>query len=186
MEELESLIKGYLHNKELLDIEFFNANKNYYIPDPDKLWIIDSGVELTLPDQKFSFGWAMDKEFFNVIPGGIDGLTGELKVEQLGARNVEGLNALIGSRIHKVDLKWNFYHELDENFEIKEEKKFMPFEIIMTFDNSSTLQLAAVDFGLRDGQLVNLTYESQGNLMISLNEIIEIAMPSDEEEQETF
>ncbi|MCG8321456.1 MAG: hypothetical protein MI921_18275 [Cytophagales bacterium] len=181
MEQLERVIEKFLLNRTLTDIEFYNINPYYFSPDPDKTWIINGGIELTFDDDNFSFGWNEKKEFFEAIPGSFDALMTDLTFESLGAQNVRGLQDLIGKSVSNLKFKWNFYQEYDEDFKLKEEKKYMPFEIIIEFNDGNFLQISAVDCEIYTDKIGEIIYDSQAQLLISLNERFEISLPDNNE-----
>lgn len=181
MEQLERVIGKFLLNRTLTDIEFYNINPYYFSPDPEKTWIINGGIQLTFDDDNFSFGWNEKKEFFEAIPSSFDALITDLTFESLGAKNVRGLQGLMGKSVSDLKFKWNFYQEYDEDFKLKEEKKYMPFEIIIEFDDGAFLQVSAVDCEIDTDKIGAIIYDSQAQLLISLNEKFDILLPDDVE-----
>lgn len=176
MDKLEKAIKESLLNKQLTDIEFFIIGPRYLSPDEEHTWIIDGGVELKLDDTIFSFGWDETQAFFDICSEPLDKLTGETKIQNLEAKNITGISALIGHKIKDLHFKWNFYYEYDDNFELIDEKKYMPFEIVLEFDNNSTVQIATVLFRAQNNTITDLVYDSQGQLLVSLNKLHEIKL----------
>jgi len=179
MEVLESSIREYLEGKVLTNIEFYTVEENYFSPNPESTWIINAGIELSFNEVKFSFAWREEKDFFDKNLGPIQELVGEIPIGGLEARNIMGVDQLVGSKIEKVEIKWNFYQEYDENFELNEEKKYMPKELLISFENQSVLQLSSVHFEINGSQL-NLSYDSQGQLLVGLNEKFDIAEDMEE------
>jgi hypothetical protein len=89
---------------------------------------------------------------------------------------LEGIKKLIGDKIINVKYQWNFYHDLDENYEPKEEKNYMPMEMIFEFENGSQLQLAACSFQVNTAtkSIGSATFDSTSHLLITLNNHIEV------------
>jgi hypothetical protein len=175
-EELESSIKNVLLNKELSAIEFYNINEKFWVFDEEKVWVIDCGVQLTLGEQQFCFAWSDEKQLYEHHIGKLEDLTGELPFHGLEAMEVESVKELIGKKISDVKIQWNFYHDLDENYEPTEHKNYMPMEMILHFDNGSILQLAAIEFTVdtEKKMISNATFDSTGNFLITLNHLMKI------------
>jgi hypothetical protein len=178
--ELENEIKNHLIGKELTGIEFYTINDKYFVFDEDHLWVIDCGISLDFQDSSFSFGWNNEKGFYDHHLGKIENLAGEHKTKDLEAKNIEGINNLIGKKISDVNVKCNYYFDLDENYEPTEHKNFMPMEMIITFENEDTLQLAAIQFEVdkETRQMKNVIYDSEAEFLISLNKPVEITNES--------
>lgn len=174
MEQYEQLLKDIFLNKTLNDIEFFDTDLRYVSPDMEQTWIVDGGVQFKLDDSFVSFAYSGELQFFNVFLGQAEDLRDDYKLNELGAKDVEGINNLIGKKVVDIKAIWNFYKDLDENFEEVGEKKYMPFEIQVTFDNQSFLQMAAVQYNILDNQIINLQYNSERELLVSLNKKFEI------------
>ena len=121
MEQIEKQIKDYLVNKKITDIEFYVISPNYLCPDPDHVWILAGGVELKFDEDKFAFAWSQEKEFYDINTNDIKELTGDLNLDFLEAKNIKGINSLTGKSIKDIEFKWNFYQDMDENFEVIEE-----------------------------------------------------------------
>ncbi len=175
MEKHEELIEQIFVNKILKDVEFFDTDAKYLSPDMDQTWIIDGGVQFQLDDDFFSFAFTSKMEFFDLYDKKIDQLNNEFSVESLGAKDVERISYLINKKITSIEVKWNYYAELDENLDLKPEKNYMPVEIILYFDDSRNfLQLAVIDYGIRNGDLCGLQFDSSGDLLISANKRLKI------------
>lgn len=174
--ELETSIKNLLLNKELMHIEFYNINDKYWVFDEEKVWVLDCGIELMAGNEFFSFGWNADKQLYEHHFGKLEELKGELQPKALDAMEVEGIKELAGKKITDVKIQWNFYHDLDENYEPTEHKNYMPMEMTLTFDNGSVLQLAAINFEVdtEKKSIHNVTFDSTGDFLVSLNHPFEI------------
>lgn len=174
MEQYEQILKDIFLNKTLNDIEFFDTDLRYISPDMDQTWIVDGGVQFNMDDKYVSFAFSGLQQFFNVFPGKVEDLHNEFELKFLGARDVTGINALVGNTVTDIKVVWNFYTELDEDFEETGEKKYMPSEIVLVFSNQSFLQMAAVEYNIHENKLINLHYNSERELLISLNKKFDI------------
>ena len=57
----------------------------------------------------------------------------------------------------------------------------MPFEIIIEFNDGNFLQVSAVDCEIDSDKIGEIIYDSQAQLLISLNERVEISLPDNNE-----
>jgi hypothetical protein len=180
--QMEERIKSGLLNKPLTHLEFYNINDKYWVFDEERVWVLDCGIELTAGTELFSFGWNAEKQLYEHHSGKLEELKGELEPKALHAMEVEGIKELIGQKITDVTIQWNFYHDLDENYEPTEQKNYMPMEMVLTFENGSTLQLAAIKFRVdtENKSIGNVTFDSTGDFLVALNHPFEIKEEDDE------
>jgi hypothetical protein len=184
MLQLETAIKNDLLNKELSHIEFFNINEKYWVFDEEKVWVLDCGIQLTFGEENFSFGWDGDKQFYDYHKGKLEEILPETKIKSLDAMNVEGIKELIGKKIIDIKIQFNFYHDLDENYEPTEHKNYMPMEMVLNFDNGSTLQLAGIRFEVDTDtkSIHNVVFDSTGDFLVALNHPFDIKEEAIDEE----
>lgn len=176
MEQYNELLQRLFLNKTLNDIEFFDHDLRYFSPNMDQTWVIDGGVQFQMDDTFISFAYAGELQFFNLFLSKAEDIPNDFEMKSLGAREVPGIEALIGKTVADVKAIWNFYEELDEEFEPTGEKKYMPFEILLKFRDQSLLQIAAVEYRIAGNQIVDLIYNSERDMLISLNKKYEIGM----------
>jgi hypothetical protein len=176
MTDLQNTLDNILLNKELTAIEFYTINDKYWVFDEEKVWVVDCGVQLTFGEDVFTFAWNSEKQFYEHHIGRIEEITGDHEITALHAMELEGIQKLIGNKIIDIKYKWNFYHDLDENYEAKEEKNYMPMEMILTFESGSILQLAAVNFKVDTVKktIDRAVFDSTGNFLITLNHQINV------------
>jgi hypothetical protein len=174
--ETETKLKNTLLNKELTHIEFYNASEKFWVFDEEKIWVLDLGIQLTFGEEIVTFGWDKEKQFYDVHYGKIEDVTRDLKMMNLEAENVEGIKALIGQKITDAKFQWNFYQDLDENYEPNEEKNYMPMEMILTFSNGSILQLATIEFHVnKETKMIEEpTFDSTAQFLVTLNHYVEV------------
>lgn len=174
MEKYEQLLNQLFLNKTLNDIEFFDHDLRYYSPNMDQTWIVDGGVQFLLDDQYVSFAFSGEYQFFNILLSKVEDIPNDFKMKSLGAKEVPGINALLGKMVTGIRPVWNFYQDLDEDFEPTGEKKYMPYELLLTFSDQTFLQIAAVEFSILDNEIAELQYNSERDLLISLNKKFDI------------
>lgn len=180
----EKEIKRHILGKPLTAIEFYNLNRNYLVPDENHIWIIDGGIELCFGSDVFSFAWSDTNQFYMHCREKIGTLTGEMKTAPLGATEIEGIRELIGKKITGAEIVWNWYSDMDENYEPTDVMHYMPMGIDLLFDNGSRLQLAAIKYALDPAtvSVIDPTYDSEGELLITLDHLLEIRKEITEEE----
>lgn len=176
MEQYDELLKRLFVNKTLKDIEFYDHDLRYFSPNTDQTWIVDGGVQFQMDESYISFAYAGELQFFNLFLSKAEEISNDFEMKSLGAREVSGIESLIGKTVTEVKALWNFYEELDEDFEPTGEKKYMPFEILLTFSDQSFLQIAAVEYRISGNQIADLMYNSERDMLISLNKKFEIGM----------
>jgi hypothetical protein len=184
MTDLQNTLNNVLLNKELTAIEFYTINDKYWVFDEEKVWVVDCGIQMTFNEDTFTFGWNSEKQFYEHHLGKIEEITGDHEITPLHANEVESIQKLIGNKITEIKYKWNFYHDLDENYEPMEQKNYMPMEMILSFENGSELQLAAVNFKVDtvNKTIGSATFDSTGNFLITMNHLINV---KEEEENMT-
>jgi hypothetical protein len=174
--ELETTINNILLNKELTAIEFYTINDKYWVFDEEKVWVLDCGVQLTFGEEHFTFAWNSEKQFYEHHIGKVEEITGDHEIKALHAAELEGIQKLFGKKITSAKYQWNFYHDLDDNFQPVEQKNYMPMEMILTFENESVLQLAGINFKVdtENKTITDLTFDSTGDFLVALNHTFEI------------
>lgn len=186
MEELQQDLLNYLLKNPIKHIEFFSLGANYLSPDPEHTWLVNGGVQFEFENGNFfSFGFSAELEFFDITKDKLVALNDNKKLDALHAENAEKVHQLLGKTIENIEFKWNFYQEYDEDFELKEEKNYMPDEMKITFSSGSVMQLAAVNYTIFENEIRNLHYESAGELLISIDKPFDI-LPAKEFETEEF
>ena len=178
MKTKEEQLKAHILNKKITDIEFYNINDNYFVFDPETTWVFDGGIQLKFGDDLLSMG-------YNVTERGMDfslekpmtDLLEDSNFYPIEAKQIEGVAALVGQEILDVKIDWGYYHEYDENFELKEEKIFIPTGLLLNFSNDKTLKVALIKFAVTKDpfKIVNAEFSLDGNLYISLHNNLEIA-----------
>lgn len=182
----EQQILDFLLNKTVTDIEFFIINEKYYVFDPERIWVIDAGLEISIGDERFCFGWNPEKEVYQHHFGKLSDLLDDIHPVDLDESSPAGIKSLVGGKITDVKIHWNWYSDLDENFEPLEQKNYIPVEMILTFDNGHVLQLAAVDYGIDvvNKSMKDITFDSERSFLVTLNSVLEIGDESSDAYEE--
>ncbi len=177
MNELDKKIKQQLIGKTLSNIKLYNINDDYYAFYQESHWVFDGGIQFNIDNSIACWGYDYEAEMFEFsINKEITEHLAETNYYQIDSNNIKGVSELQGAKIKDVDIKWEFYQKIDENFEPFGEKIYTPIEIILHFDLNMTLQLALIDFEIDEKpfRMINPTYHLEGEMFYSFNNEIEI------------
>jgi hypothetical protein len=161
--------------KKLTAIQCFNVKEKYVVFNPNTLVVIDGGVEFTFEEHKLVIGWNAEMELFDVVTSSIEPLLGDLDHHPIDSAELSIGQNLIGSKLISMDTKWNWFQELDAKSKPVGQKQHILKEVIFTFQTGRMLQLATIQYTIEDNNLSKAQYDSQGELLLSYNQIIEIA-----------
>lgn len=161
--------------KKLTSIQCYNVKEKYVVLNPNTLAVIDGGIELTFEEHKLVIGWNAEMELFDVVTNSIEPLLGDLEHHSIDSTELPIGQSLIGSKLISMDTKWNWFQELDAKSKPVGQKQHILKEVIFTFQSGHMLQIAAIQYTIEDKKLSNVHYDSQGELLLSYNQIIEIA-----------
>ncbi|WP_430817796.1 hypothetical protein [Carboxylicivirga sp. RSCT41] len=177
MTEIDILIKQKLLGKTISTIRLFNINDDYYAFYEDSHWVFDGGIQFCIDDAIVCWGYDYEKEMMELsfdkeITDKLEGT----KHYQVDSKNIKGISELQGATIKDVSIKWEFYQNIDENFEPYGDKIYAPIEIVLYFDFNMTLQLALIDFEIDEQafKMVQPTYDLEGEMLYSFNKQIKI------------
>lgn len=169
-EELNFLLPG----KIIESVKCYNVNNDLLIFNPKGQAVIDGGVEIQLNDLTLSIGWSPELELFDVTVNPISTLLKKLDFYQIDTKQLEIGSDLVGLKIVSYSAQWNWYQDLNDDFEPVGNKKYILNELILTFENGRTFQIASINYKLDSNGLQDLILDSQGELMLSADTIIPI------------
>lgn len=81
---------------------------------------------------------------------------------------------LVGLKIISCSTTWNWYQDLNDDFEPIGNKHYILNELILTLENGLTFQLATITYKFENDGIQGVTFDSQGELMLSVDTIIPI------------
>jgi len=177
MEATTAKLNAHLLNRQLTGIRFFNVHDSYFVFDRESTWVFDSGVQLQFGDDLFSFGWNHEYEAFDYsLEQPMEQLQAHDQLYVVAPEETQPLEHLIGATITGIDYEWDFFQEYDEDFQLKEEKIYIPVGLKITFDNDRKLQLAAICYTLHPetGELHLPYYSLEGALLVAFDKEFEI------------
>ena len=169
-EELNFLLPG----KIIESVKCYNVNNDLLIFNPKGHAMIDGGVEIQLNDLTLSIGWSPELELFDVTANPISTLLKKLDFYQIDTKQLEIGSDLVGLKIISCSTKWNWYKDLNDDFEPIGNKHYILNELILTLENGRTFQLATINYKLDNNGIQDVTFDSQGELMLSADTIIPI------------
>jgi len=169
-----------LTSSEIIDVKALQVNPKYFAFDPERVWVLDGGIIFTLENgQELTFAWNKEVELMDMQFCEPTALLGDLDFYEIEEISEKLKAVLVGKKVSDVDFEWNWYQMLDENFELEEKLHYAPLGLTLTFEDEQTLQLASIRFALEGQTLANAKYLPEGDMLISLNEIIPITLEED-------
>ncbi|MEZ4951913.1 MAG: hypothetical protein R2784_21340 [Saprospiraceae bacterium] len=164
----------FLVGKKLTSINLYNENDHFLCFNQKKLALIDGGIELGFDKEIISLAWNEKEELFDIAMSPADGLLGSLDYYQISTKDLPIGSDLQGLTIKSANVQWSWYQNVDENFEPIGEKQYIPIELIIEFDHGRVLQIATVDCNIEDGKIQSVSFNSEGELLLSVDTIFEI------------
>jgi hypothetical protein len=168
--EIESCLKGGV----LEAISLYQVNPGHI--GGDDLLIIDAGIELHIDGRKFSFGWDSSGDMFMAGTCNVQELHPDLEHRQV-EKDHPVLATFIGKRISGVKMKMTGYYELNEEMDQTGDELSTPLMLVLSFENGSSLQAAAIEYDLEGGELRALRFNLMSELLISMNRELPISEP---------
>ncbi len=163
-------------NQTLKNIEIYNVNDNYFDFEKERIIAIDGCVEMTFENLVVSIGWSSEKEFIDSIEGNAKTLLGDLDYYKVENETTRVFKKQTGKKITSVDLQLETISLLNDEFEPSGETEYIIKGAILEFEDNSMIQIALIDFEIDvdNRKLLNPKFDCFGNIMISLNNIIQI------------
>ncbi len=177
MEDQEERIKELLFGNKISGIEIYQINLEFYEFNDNSFWIFDGGIQFILEHGVFGWGWNFENEIYSYST---EKHIKEFLVPNfvlVDNENIPGISNLIGSLIRNVDIKWEFYQNINEDFEPVGEKYYVPVELKLYLENEIMIQIANIDFELNEEtfDMTNPKYSIEGELLFNFNEEIKIS-----------
>lgn len=178
----DPFFEAFTENK-IIDVMALQVNPKYFAFDPERVWVLDGGVVFTLENrQQITFGWNKEVELMDMQFCEASVLLKDLDFYEIEEVSEKLQKAIVGKTMSDVEFEWNWYQMLDENLELEEKLNYAPLGIVLKFGNNESLQLASIRFALEGQTLANAKYIPEGDLLISINEIIPITLEEEGEE----
>ena len=80
-----------------------------------------------------------------------------------------------GNIITNIETRFTWYYDLNDDMEMIEPKHYIIEQLLLTLDNAITLQIATVEYEVRNNAISKAVFNPQGELLCSINTIIQIS-----------
>lgn len=165
--------KSIFLSSHLMDLKIFQVNQYYYQEKSGNLFVFE-GIEMKFSKGFFSIGFSSEYEYnmFQATP--FHELYEGENDREINTTETQKLSVLIGKKIVDVSFKTAEFNEVVD-YTMKVEKVTRIVEVLLTFETNETLQIATVNYDYEENKPPkNYRYDITGELLISLNHIIEI------------
>lgn len=165
--------KSIFLSSYLMDLKIFQVNQLYYQEKSGNLFVFE-GIEMKFSKGFFSIGFSSEYEYnmFQATP--FHELYEGENDREINTTETQKLSGLIGKKIVDVSFKTADFNEVVD-YTMKVEKVTKIVEVLLTFETNETLQIATVNYDYEENKPPkNYRYDITGELLISLNHIIEI------------
>ena len=165
-QEANELLRSRIINKKLLSLKVHNHHQPYPFIENNEAVVVSASVGLSFEDSTVTFFWHQEDHIFNFSLEPIEVMEDWDDIE---ITNIDTYQNLENINVEDIETNWTYFQRLDENFEIIEDKLFVPQELILMFSNGSKLQIACVDFNIDpvSSNLTNLSYNMNTGLLVS-------------------
>jgi hypothetical protein len=177
MEELKKKIEELLIGKEIKSIKIFNVNDSFFVFEATASWVFDGGIEIITEENILTLAWDHLNDGFSFkVDEGVESLLEGADYYQVEDEITSGVQNTSKQLVESLNLKCQFYQEYDENAQLKEEKTYVPTELVIRFNEDQLIKIALIDFGIDPAtkQIGIAQYDLFGRLYLSLNEDLEI------------
>jgi hypothetical protein len=166
--------KSIFLSGELLGLKVFQVNNSYYVLDKINHWIVDGGIEFKFKKGCFSIGFSSDFEQHTFQSTSFKELYKNKNEEELKPEETKKITSLIGKKVIDVKFKTIGFDEIvDYTMKVEKVKKLV--EVILTFEDKETLQIATINYDYKENKpSKNYRYDVSNELLISLNNTTEI------------
>lgn len=165
--------KSIFLSSHLMDLKIFQVNQYYYQEKSGNLFIFE-GIEMKFSKGFFSIGFSSEYEYNTFQATPFHELYEGENDREINTTETQKLSGLIGKKIVDVSFKTTEFNEVVD-YTMKVEKVTKIVEVLLTFETNETLQIATVNYDYEENKPPkNYRYDITGELLISLNHIIEI------------
>lgn len=164
-DQRERYYKKLFIGKTITGVELYQVNENYMELEEDVTWVIDCGATIRFEqEEQISLGWDAELEIFRLSEMDVEDLTNELEVYELPLSNNENLQALIGQKVSDMRFVWNYFEDMDG------EQEFVPCALAFILENGKSLTWATVNCDVEEGEVKSISFDLEGELLVSLDE----------------
>ena len=165
-------IENRLAGKIVSGVKLYNVAEHYYAIDTNKI-AVDGAIAISFEEETLVIGWSKKQELIDCIFGKPADVLEDMPFYEV--EDVQHVFDFAGETIQSMNIKWNFFEEFDDNFEIIEGKNYIIEELILSMSNDRSLQIAAVNCEIAHGAINYIEFNAQGNILVVVDEVMEIA-----------
>lgn len=175
-EHLEEHLKSIILSGPLRSIHFYQINDSYFYLPREGYCIIDAGIELRFPAGVISAAWSVDLESYVIENKELKTIYSQDNYFEISNTIIDDLKKNIGLEVKDVRFKsLEYEYIVDYTMRTEKEKRFV--ELILEFQNHSTLQIAFVTYVLeKEMQPKDFTFDITTELLVSLNKMISLSV----------
>lgn len=170
LEEKKQEIETVLTGKKISKVTYYQLANTQFHYNQERFHLCEVGIELFLNDEStFYFGWDFEYELIDskIIPfkqlKRLSDKDDTAYMEDTVTNDMEW-HAFTNKTITAVDIKWNWFEDLQEN------RHDIPVEICLHFENNNSIIMGAYQMDINhDEGLVKADNDSEGVVMIFFN-----------------
>lgn len=167
-----SALENQLKGKTVTGVKLYNVADHYYALDTNKI-AVDGGVLISFGDESLVIGWSKKQELIDCVFGKPEDVLEDIPFYEV--EDVEQVFDFVGETVLSATIRWNFFEEFDDNFEIIPGKNHIIEELVLNLSNERMLQVAATNCEIADGAINYIEFNAQGNILVVVDERMEIA-----------
>lgn len=160
--------------KQLTDIRLYNINTDYLLYEPNACIVIDGGVELHFGEEVLSIGWNETSELVDLAQTPLANFVDELVLLPIRTKEFNPEALLLNKSVKSLEIKWNWYQDVDHNLDTKGTLNYIPIQMNFTFEDNCTLQIAAVSYETKKNEIAYFYSDSENELLIAYNRQVDI------------
>ncbi len=173
--EATEALNSALVGKELTKLFVYNVSDDYFQLKEFNELAVDGGIELLLGEELFCLAWNDERELFDYRFGPIQTLSGEQDIWKIDLEGFDEAHSYIGKKITEVQIDWNWFFDLDEEFQPVETPTPIPKQLVIVLENGMKIQIVPSMFTIENDQLKEAYFNSQARLLVNFKDIIVIS-----------
>ena len=167
-----SVLENQLNGKTISGIRLYNVADHYYALDTNKI-AVDGAVAISFGEESLVIGWSRKQELVDCVFGKPEDVLEDIPFYEI--EDVEHVFDFVGETVLSATVRWNFFEEFDDNFEIIPGKNYIIEELVLNLSNDRMLQVAAANCEIANGAINYIEFNAQGNILVVVDEKMEIA-----------
>lgn len=170
-----SQLKAKLVGRQLLGIDCYNINDNYFVYEEESLAIVDGGISLNFSDFRLALGWNSEREIHTITEESVLQLFANHDYYKISSNNFPFNESILGETVSSINTEWTWFKDFGEYMEPVGPRIYTLHGIVIYFEDGQTLQIATVNYDLQGEDFCNFRFSVDGELMLSVNKVIDIS-----------